>query len=211
MRNNVFQKVFMFLAIGLFVSFVTAYLVSTNSTMVYNVFGKYFWLLVLIELGTAFILSLWLHKMSSMTAKILYIVYCIISGFSLSSIFILYKINSIVWVFLVTCLIFTGLSIYGYTTKKDITKLGPILMFGLIGIVLVSVINIFIQSSTVNMITSIVGVLIFTFFIAYDINMIKRLEGSMDDNKLAVFGAFQLYLDFINIIIDLLNLFGREK
>ena len=210
-NNNIFTKVFCWLGIGLFLSFLTAYYVSTNTMLINTVFSRNYIILVILELVVAFVLALFITKLSKTLTTILYLAYCIITGFTLSSIFLVYEITSIGYVFLITSFIFFALALYGYKTNKDITKIGTILLFGLLGIVLITIINIFVGSSALNIIVTIISMLVFTCYIAYDIHLIKRKMYDMEEDKLAVYGAFQLYLDFINLFIDLLRLFGKAK
>ena len=210
--NNIFQKVFAWLAFGLFLSFGVAYYVSTNENLVQTIFSSNYIWFVLLELGIAFVLSLCIKKLSRVATQVLYIAYSLVTGFTLSSIFLVYKLNSIIYIFLITSFIFIALSIYGYTTKKDITKLGTILFFGLIGVIIITFINVFIiKSNNLDILLSIVSIIIFTCYIAYDVHIIKRGLYDLDEDKLAVYGAFQLYLDFINLFLDLLRIFGKSK
>ena len=209
--NNLFNKIFMWLGIGLLLSFGTAFLTSQNINLVMNVFGKFYIWLVIIEFGLAFVLGLFVRKLSKEMLTVLYIAYCIVTGFTLSSIFIMYQISSIVLIFLITGLVFAALSFYGYKTNKDITKIGTILFFGLIAIILATIVNIFLKSSKMDIIVTIISILIFIGYIAYDTHLIKNKLYGIDDDKLVIYGAFQFYLDFINLFLDLLRLFGKGK
>lgn len=210
--NNIFSKVFLWLAVGLFVSFGVAFYVSTNENLVYNIFDKYYIWIIILELVLAFVLSLCITKLSKAMTIILYIGYSAVTGLTLSSVFLAYELSSIIMIFLMTSIIFALLSVYGYVTKKDVSKIGPILFFGLIGIIIVTILNIFVfKSSSFDIWISIISIIIFLGFIVYDINLIKRKMYDIDDDKLAVYGAFQLYLDFVNIFLDLLRLFGESN
>ena len=144
--------------------------------------------------------------------KLCYLVYSTTTGITFSSIFLYYEMTSIITVFLVTAVLFGLLAFYGYTTKKDITKIGTILFVALLASVIVSLLNIFIfKSSGVELGLSILVIVIFLGYVAYDMHNIKYLVNAMDEDKAAVYGAFQLYLDFINIFIRLLELFGNKK
>ena len=210
--NNIFSKVFLWLAVGLFVSFGVAFYVSTNENLVYNIFDKYYIWIIILEFVLAFVLSLCITKLSKAMTIILYIGYSAVTGLTLSSVFLAYELSSIIMIFLMTSIIFALLSVYGYITKKDVSKIGPILFFGLIGIIIVTILNIFVfKSSSFDTWISIISIIIFLGFVVYDINLIKRRMYDIDDDKLAVYGAFQLYLDFVNIFLDLLRLFGESN
>lgn len=210
--NNLFSKVFLWLAAGLFISFGVAFYVSTNENLVYNIFTKYYIWIIILELVLAFVLSLCITKLSKAMTIVLYIGYSAVTGLTLSSVFLAYELSSIIMIFLMTSIIFALLSVYGYVTKKDVSKIGPILFFGLIGIIIVTILNIFVfKSSSFDIWISIISIIIFLGFVVYDINLIKRKMYDIDDDKLAVYGAFQLYLDFVNIFLDLLRLFGESN
>lgn len=212
MNNKIYSKVFMWMFIGLLVTFITGIYTSTNVDALEVIFNKSgYWILLIVELGLAIFLSARIHKMSPTTARICYLLYTFFTGLTFSSIFIVYKIESIMLVFLVTAILFLIFAIIGKTTKVDLTKISTILLMALLGIIIWTIINIFLQNSTFDMILSGISVLIFLGFIAYDIQKIKRLDGWVNEENLAVIGAFELYLDFINIFLDLLNLFGNSK
>lgn len=202
----------MWMFIGLLVTFITGIYTSTNVDALEVIFNKSgYWILLIVELGLAIFLSARIHKMSPTTARICYLLYTFFTGLTFSSIFIVYKIESIMLVFLVTAILFLIFAIIGKTTKVDLTKISTILLMALLGVIVCTIINIFLQNSTFDMILSGISVLIFLGFIAYDIQKIKRLDGWVNEENLAVIGAFELYLDFINIFLDLLNLFGNSK
>lgn len=211
-ENKVFSKVFLWLFVGLLVSGVTAFYVSNQPNMMYNIYEEnwYFWL-VIAELAVVIFLSARIHKMSHMTAIISYLLYSILTGTTLSVIFAAFTTGSIAIVFGITALIFAIFAMIGYTTKADLSKWTNILLIGLLAVIIVGIINIFIGSDMIALITSIITVVLFVGFIAYDIQKIKYLTTVMDDeNKIAIIGALELYLDFINIFIHLLSIFGRR-
>ena len=148
--------------------------------------------------------------MNPLTAKICYILYSIVTGVTFSTIFITFEMSSIIMVFLITALLFGLLAAYGYFTKRDVTKIGNMLFVALIAIIIISIINIFLRNSSIELGISIISVIIFMGYVIYDMNNIKYLLSSLDDDKASVYGAFQLYLDFINIFIRLLELFGKK-
>lgn len=210
MKNNIYSKVFLWMFIGLLVTFLTGVYTSTNIDALEVIFNKgIYWIFAIIEIGLAIFLSARIHKMSATTARITYILYAFLTGLTFSSIFIVYKISSIMLVFLVTSILFLIFALIGHFTKIDLTKFGTILMMMLLGVLLCMVINIFLGNETFDIIISCVSVVIFLGFIAYDIQKIKRLENSLPEENLAVIGAFELYLDFINIFLDLLRIFGN--
>tara|TARA_B110001452_G_scaffold234019_1_gene212094 strand:+ start:189 stop:941 length:753 start_codon:yes stop_codon:yes gene_type:complete len=173
------------------------------------------WVLMLAPLGVVFYMSFGIAKMSASKAQTTFWVFAALMGASLSSIFLLYTGASITRVFFITSGTFGAMSIYGYTTKKDLTKLGSFLMMGLFGIIIASIVNIFMKSSMMYFVISILGVLIFVGLTAYDTQKIKNMYLSSDSGELmgkkAVMGALTLYLDFINLFIMLLRLFGQRR
>ena len=210
--NKTFSKIFMYLAIGLLISFGVAFGVSKSENLIYNVFANYYILLLVIELALAFALSLFVKKLSKGVLTILYVAYSAITGLSLASIFLVYELSSIILVFLVTAIIFAGLALYGYKTDKDITKLSTLLIATLFGIVLLTFINMFfIKNPNFDLLLTVVSMLVFMGFIMYDVNVLKRKLYDIEEDKLVIYGAFQLYLDFINLFLDLLRLFGKSN
>mgnify|MGYP001348467451 CR=1 FL=1 len=173
------------------------------------------WVLMLAPLGVVFYMSFGIAKMSASKAQTTFWIFAALMGASLSSIFLIYTGASITRVFFITAGTFGAMSIYGYTTKKDLTKLGSFLMMGLIGIIIASVVNIFMKSSMMYFVISILGVLIFVGLTAYDTQKIKNMYLASDSGELigkkAVMGALTLYLDFINLFIMLLRLFGQRR
>lgn len=208
--SKLMPKVFLWMFVGLFVSFGTGYYVSVHPNMVYNLFSGYtFLFLFLIELGVAIFFAARIRKMKPMTAIISYLLYSFITGLTLSGIFLAYSMLSILTIFGVTSIIFMIFAILGYVTKIDLTKFGTYLFMALLGIIIVTLINLFLNNTMIDLIVSIVGIIIFIGFIAYDVQTVKNnLYEIGEETNLAVYGAFQLYLDFINIFLDLIHLFG---
>ena len=173
------------------------------------------WVVMLAPLGIVFYMSFGINKMSAAKAQTVFWVFAALMGISLSSIFLMYTGGSIARVFFITSGTFGAMSIYGYTTKRDLTKLGSFLMMGLIGIIIASIVNIFMKSSMMYFVISILGVLIFVGLTAYDTQKIKNMYTASDSGELmgkkAVMGALTLYLDFINLFIMLLRLFGQRR
>ena len=173
------------------------------------------WLVMLAPLGIVFYMSFGINKMSAAKAQTTFWIFAALMGLSLSSILLVYTGMSITRVFFICSATFGAMSIYGYTTKRDLTKLGSFLMMGLIGIIIASIVNIFMKSSMMYFVISILGVLIFVGLTAYDTQKIKNMYAASDTGELmgkkAVMGAFTLYLDFIILFIMLLRLFGQRR
>ncbi len=212
MENKIFSKVYGWMFIGLLISFITGYYVSTQPNIVYNIFSKgTFFILVLAEIGICIWLSAGINKMQATTAKILFALYSFVTGLTFSTIFIAYRIDSIIMVFGITSLAFAIMAIVGTFTNIDLTKLGTILFMGLLGIIIASIINIFIGSQSLDLGLIIIGIIIFTLYIAYDVQKIKYIAQTLEEDKAAIICAFELYLDFINLFIKLIRLFGKSK
>ncbi len=173
------------------------------------------WIVMLAPLGVVFYMSFGIAKMSASKAQTVFWIFASLMGLSLSSIFLAYTGTSITRVFFITAGTFGAMSIYGYTTKRDLTKLGSFLMMGLIGIIIASLVNIFMKSTMMYFVISILGVLIFVGLTAYDTQKIKNMYLVSDSGELmgkkAIMGALTLYLDFINLFIMLLRLFGQRR
>jgi len=173
------------------------------------------WVVMLAPLGMVFLLSARIQKMSFASAQISFGVFAALMGLSLSSIFLVFTGESIAKVFFITAASFGALSLYGYTTKKDLSGMGTFLMMGLFGIIIASIVNIFLASPMMQFVISIGGVLVFAGLTAYDTQNIKNMYNELDSSdsagKKAIFGALQLYLDFINLFVFLLQLFGNRE
>ena len=178
-------------------------------------FSGFKWVVMLAPLGIVFYMSFGINKMSAAKAQTVFWVFAALMGLSLSWILLIYTGVSVARVFFITSATFGAMSIYGYTTKRDLTKLGSFLMMGLIGIIIASVVNIFMKSTMMYFVISILGVLIFVGLTAYDTQKIKNMYSASDTGELmgkkAVMGALTLYLDFINLFIMLLRLFGQRR
>ena len=173
------------------------------------------WLIMLAPLGIVFYMSFGINKMSASKAQTVFWIFASLMGLSLSWILVQFTGQSVARVFFITSATFGAMSIYGYTTKRDLTKLGSFLFMGLIGIIIASLVNIFLKSSMMHFVISILGVLIFVGLTAYDTQKIKNMYSASDTGELigkkAVMGALTLYLDFINLFIMLLRLFGQRR
>lgn len=213
MNSKIFSKVFFWMFIGLLVTFVTGYVCSSNIDILEFIYGSNinYLILIIIELGLAIFLAAKLESMNPIVAKVSFILYTFFSGVTFSSIFVIYELGSILWIFLASAVLFLVFAIIGHTTKIDLTKFGSLLAMILFGIIICMVINIFLGSEQFEIIISCFSVAVFLGYIAYDIQKIKKLDNVYLEENLAIYGAFQLYLDFINVLIDLLRLFGNEN
>ncbi len=173
------------------------------------------WVVMLGPLGFIMFLSFKIHSMAASTAQAIFWAFAAVMGISLSTMFIQFTGASVARVFFITAATFAGMSLYGYTTKKDLSGWGSFLFMGLIGIIIASVVNIFVGSSALQFAISVIGVLVFVGLTAYDTQKIKLMYAESDDSetmgKKSIMGALRLYLDFINLFIMLLHLFGDRR
>ena len=208
-------SVFNYMTMALGISGVIAYGVGISPEIMAAIWGSPIkWLVILAPLGMALGMSYMLDGMRAHTAKVCLAVFAGLMGLSLSSIFAVYTMASIAQVFFISAATFGTTALWGYTTKRDLSKMGSLLMMGLIGIVLAGLVNMFLQSSAVQMVCSILGVVIFVGFTAYDMQQIKDNYGSSygeEQEKAGVMGALNLYLDFVNIFTSLLHIMGDRK
>ena len=212
MSKKVLPNVFLWLFIGLLITFGTGFMVSTNANMVKNLFGGYLYvILAIVEIGLAVFLSMRINKMKPTTATCIYLLYTFLSGLTFSMIFLTYKIESIIFVFLISAILFGIFALIGKFTKIDLSKIGIYLLMAFLGILILNIINIFLMNRTLNIITCSIGILVFLGYTAYDIQMIKRMDVGFGTRNVAIYGALSLYIDFVNLFIDLLNLFGDSR
>ncbi len=210
MKNKVISDTFKWLFIGLLLCFGISYYVSTSNEMLNLIYGNNkIMIYIVLELGLCIALSLFIAKLNPIVATILYLLYTSLTGLSLTGIFIVYTHSSIAVVFLVTAIIFGLFAFLGKTTNIDLSKWSVYLFIALITIIVLEVINLFVMNNTLNMILSIAVILLFSAYTAYDINRLIRTD--YDFPNKGIFFAFQLFLDFINIFIRLLSLFGRRN
>ena len=210
MKNKVISDTFKWLFVGLLVCFGISYYVSTSNEMLNLIYGNNrIMIYIVLELGLCIALSLFIAKLNPIVATILYLLYTSLTGLSLTGIFIVYTHSSIAVVFLVTAIIFGLFAFLGKTTNIDLSKWSVYLFIALIAIIVLEVINLFVMNNTLNMILSIAVILLFSAYTAYDINRLIRTD--YDFPNKGIFFAFQLFLDFINIFIRLLSLFGRRN
>lgn len=213
------RKVYVWMALALVVSGLTAYYVAGSEQMLMAIFGNKitFWVLAIAEFGLVIGLTAALKKLSFPVAAIMFLLFSILNGVTLSAIFVVYTMSSIATTFFVTAGTFAAMAFIGYTTKKDLTKIGGILLMALIGLIIASVVNIFLKNSMMDIVISAIGVLIFVGLTAYDAQKIKEMmldcgtEVNDFTQKLAVFGALSLYLDFINLFLYLLRFLGKQR
>ena len=213
------RKVYAFMCAGLGITALTAWLVSNSVTMQQLIFGNrlVFYGLIFAELGMVIAFSSLVRKISAGNAAILLFCYAVVNGMTLSIIFLAYTQASIFTTFLVTAGTFGGMSLYGFVTHRDLSGVGHFLIMGLWGLILASIVNIFTHSPAIYWATTYLGVLIFVGLTAYDTQKIKEMNtlggngGPGEETKLALSGALMLYLDFVNLFLYLLRIFGRRK
>jgi hypothetical protein len=213
-------KVFNWMAIGLGLTGLTAFMTSNSEAALTLIFGNrlVFFGLIFGELGLVMYPSARIQKLSAQTATTLFVVYSILNGVTLSAILLAYTATSVASTFFITAGMFMAMAVYGTVTKKDLTGMGAFLFMGLIGMIIASVVNIFLGSPMVSWIVSAVGVLVFTGLTAYDVQKISRIgaggimeNGATAIRKGAIMGALALYLDFINLFLSLLHLLGNRR
>ena len=210
-------KVFNWMAIGLFLTAVSAFVVASSPALQQIIYPIHI-VLALAELGLVFFLSARIQKISAQTATGLFIAFSVLNGLTLSAILLIYTMTSIASTFVITAGMFGSMAIYGMVTKKDLSGMGSFLMMGLFGIIIASVVNIFLGSSMMSWVISGIGVVVFTGLTAYDVQKIKKMgeEGIMSQGdeairKGSIMGALALYLDFINLFLMLLRFFGGSR
>ena len=213
------NKVYALMSIGLFLTGGVAYIVGNNETLVMSLFtGMSRWVVMFAPLIVVFAMGSMINRLRASTAQLIFYGFSALMGLSISYIFMIYTSVSIAQTFLVTAIAFAGLSLYGYTTKRDISGMGSFLIMGVIGLIVASIINIWMQSPALMYAISILGVLIFAGLTAYDTQKIKNTYIQMARNgqsewieKSAIMGALSLYLDFLNMFMFLLHLFGNRN
>ncbi len=215
-QTRVINQVYLWMTLGLSLTGATAFFVASTDSIKQVIFGNQilFWGLVIAQLGLVFVISGLINRLSAAAATGLFFLYSALNGLTLSAIFLVYSLGSIAGVFLITAGTFGIMSLYGITTKTDLTKIGNLLFMALIGIVIAGLVNIFIGSSMLSLIISVIGVVVFTGLTAYDAQRIKEMSAAALDGesegKIAVLGALSLYLNFINLFLSLLRLFGSK-
>lgn len=217
--NEFIRSVYNWMAIGLALTGFVAFFVSNSQTMMRLIFGNQliFFGLIIGELALVFSISARVHKIQASTATSLFVLYAALNGATLSAIFLIYTRSSITSTFFICAATFVASSVYGMATKRDLTAMGQFMFMGLIGIVIASVVNLFIRSSGVSLIVSYIGVIVFVGLTAYDTQKLRTMALSQPDGldagtirKGAILGALTLYLDFINLFLMLLRILGNR-
>lgn len=220
--TNVVVKTFMYqvfswMFFALSITAIVAYWFASTPNLIGLLFNEtgfsgLGWIITLAPLGLVLLMSFGFNKLSSGAITAVFLVYSILMGMSLSTIFLIYTMHSIFITFAVTAGMFGVMAFTGYTTKTDLTKFGSLMFMGLIGIIIASIVNFFAKSSTFDYIISFIGVLVFTGLTAYDVQKLKRIgETGAGSRKTAIFGALSLYLDFINLFLFLLRFLGNRR
>lgn len=207
--------VFNNMSLGLAISAVVAYVVGTSPTLLQLFFnGPQKWIVILAPLAFVFLMSFGISKMSVFVAHLVFFAFAAVMGLSLSMLLAVFTLGSIANAFFSTAIMFATMSLYGYTTKRDLTKIGSFLIMGALGICIASLVNLFLASSALAFAISCIAVVVFTGLTAYDVQNLKNLyyeiEGD-DRERAGVMGALSLYLNFVNIFTSLLQLFGVRK
>lgn len=212
------RKVYVWMTLALVITGITAFGIASSPGIAYTIVTNQvlFWGLIIAEFGLVLAINGAINRLSITAATLLFVLYSVVNGTTLSVIFMAYTLTSIANVFFITAGTFAIMAFIGYTTKKDLTSLGRMLFIGLIGIILATVVNLFLDSSMLNMIVSYVGVVVFVGLTAYDSQKIKNMlyeADSMDEGaqKIALLGSLSLYLDFINLFLMLLRIFGGNR
>lgn len=212
------RKVYVWMTLALVITGFTAYGVATSPGILQAIYTNQilFWGLIIAEFALVFGVSAAINRLSLTTATLMFILYSVINGALLSYIFLAYTASSVATVFFITAGTFAAMAVIGYTTKTDLSSMGKILFMALIGLIIATLVNIFVKSSGLTLILSYVGVLIFVGLTAWDSQKIKQMLLQAPDagegaQKLALLGALTLYLDFINLFIYLLRIFGKRE
>ncbi|MBU9888283.1 MAG: Bax inhibitor-1/YccA family protein [Candidatus Omnitrophica bacterium] len=207
------QRVYQWMAIGLTLTAFVAFMTVRNAGLMRFLFGGGMFFLVLVELGLVFWLSASLGRISPQAAVLGFLSYATLNGITMAAILFMYTAASVASTFFITAATFAGVSVYGWVTKQDLTSVGHFCGMALWGLILASVVNLFFNAPVFYWLLSYAGVAIFVGLTAYDTQYLKRIHQGMADapEQLAVYGALKLYLDFINMFIFLLRIFGRRR
>lgn len=212
-QTDIVNQAFAWMFGGLLLTTLAAFVVESDTSLANAIINNniVFFGLIILELVLVFFLSLRIQKMSFGAALSTFLVYSILNGLTISVIFFTYTPSSIAVCFLVSALVFGIMALYGYTTKRDLTSIGNLAFMALIGVILASLINLFLKSTALSFIVSYIAIIIFVALTAYDTQKIKRMAESGASSNMGIWGALALYLDFINIFLNLLRIFGRQK
>lgn len=210
--NSAMGRVYANMALAVLTSMIVSFLVGTNATLLTFFFtGAMKWVVIFAPLVAILAVSFASERMSKSGLQIFLHAFAALMGLSFATIFAVYNMGSIVSAFMAGAILFAVLSFYGYFTKKDLTSIGSLMFVGLIAIIIASIVNIFIGSTVFQMVISAIAVLVFLGLTAYDTQKIREIVTYDNDGKAEVFGALTLYLDFINLFLSLLQLFGGRK
>lgn len=218
-QTALFRSVYVWMTLALAITGFVALYVAKSYTLI-NAMAQnsmMFWILLIAEVGLVMFLSARIHRISFTTATILFILYSVLNGVTMSVLFMVYTMSSIATTFFVTAGTFGATALYGYVTKKDLTRIGSLCIMGVIGLIIASLVNLFLQNSMMDLVISYIGVLLFVGLTAYDSQKIKQLLSGDDvevnetTQKIALMGSLTLYLDFINLFIYLLKILGDRK
>lgn len=211
------RKVYLWMTMALVITGICAYGVATSPALMQMVYGSgaAIWVLFIAEIGLVWYTTARINRLSLGTATTLFIIYSALNGVTLSGIFMVYAMTSIAKVFFITAATFAAMAFYGYVTKKDLTKFGSMFLMVLIGLIIATLVNMFLKSAMLDLILSYIGVALFVGLTAWDSQQIKRAlvmapDMSETSQKVALLGALTLYLDFINLFLYLLRIFGRS-
>jgi len=210
------RKVYVWMCLALLITAGTAYRVANSEELLRIIFSSKlsFFGIIIAQFAIVWFLSARIKTLSMTTATILFALYSVLMGVTMSCIFLAYTQSSIASTFFITAGTFAVMSIYGFTTKKDLTSIGNLLFMALVGLIIAMVVNFFLKSSMMDLVISCIGVLIFVGLTAYDTQKIKALmnrENTEENQKMAIIGSLMLYLDFINLFLFLLRIFGRRR
>lgn len=210
---SVINQSFAWMFVGLVITGITSFFIASSPALVGALFSNVllYYGLIIAELGLVFFLSLRIRSMSFEAALGSFLVYSLLNGVTLSVIFLAYTSTSVASTFFATAFLFGGMAFYGYTTKRDLTTIGNLAFMALIGLIIASVVNIFLHSNAFSYVLSYLAIFIFVGLTAYDTQKIKNFPSTVGSNNLGVLGALMLYLDFINIFLNLLRILGRRR
>lgn len=218
-QSSLMRSAYVWMTLALVITGLTAMYVAKSMTLIQLMMENslFFWGLLLAEVGVVVYLTARIHRMAFSTATVLFILYSLLNGVTLSVLFLVYTLSSIATTFFVTAGTFGAMALFGYVTRRDLSRIGSLCIMGVIGLIIASVVNFFLHNSVVDLVISCAGVLVFVGLTAYDAQKIKRLltaegmEVNETTQKIALLGAMTLYLDFINLFIYLLRLLGDRK
>ena len=218
-QTALFRSVYLWMTLALVITGFVAMYVAKSYALISMIAQNsiMFWGILIAELGLVMYMSARINRISFTTATLLFIAYSVLNGVTMSILFMVYTLSSIATTFFVTAGTFGAMALFGYVTKKDLTRIGSLCIMGVIGLIIASVVNLFLQNSMMDMIISYVGVLLFVGLTAYDSQKIKQLLGGDDievnetTQKIALMGALTLYLDFINLFINMLRILCDRK